>query len=261
MRRHRAALPALLLVALPLAAATLDPAAYDQGGEIAYRRVLQPAAAERKLNADRAQTSRVRTIATRVVVAAPAVVRDAATLVWGVNVINDPAVDVVEYPGGRLLVYGGLVPALGSDEEIGAVLAHVIAHGLLGHERARVAAAVSEADATATDPNRRAVAVAEAVARGLPQRKATPAEVEAADRVSVELLARAAWDPRAAVRAWRKLDAAGGPLPQRYPVTPARLAALEKAAGEMVPLFEETSAKAAAQERRPPPAGTRPGFR
>jgi predicted Zn-dependent protease len=255
MLRVRLALSWLLLVVLPLPAATLDTAAYDQGGEIAYRRVLQPAAAERKLNADRAFTSRVRGIANRVVVAAPATVPAADTLVWGVNVVTDPLVDVIEYPGGRLLVHSGLAQSGLGDEEIAAVLAHVIAHGLLGYDRALVSSAVAEADAGAADPNRRVIAIAEAAARVLKQRKAPPAEVEAADRMSVELMARAAYDPRAAARAWRRLGAAGGPLAERFPVTEARLAALDAAATSMVPLFEDTRAKAAAQERAPPPVG------
>ena len=87
------------------------------------------------------------------------------------------------------------------------MLAHVIAHGLLGYDRALVASAVSEADAGAADPNRRVIAVAEAAGRVLKQRKAPPAEVEAADRMSVELIGARGLRP---ARGGPRVASAGG---------------------------------------------------
>lgn len=250
----RLALACLAFAAVSAAAAPIDPAAYEQGGELAYRRVLQPALAERRLNADRATTARIRGIANRLVVGAPAIAPAADALSWTVNVVTDPAPDVLEYPGGRMLVTSGLLGPSGlSDDEAAAVVAHVIAHGLLGHDRARIAEAVRAEDAGAADPNQRALAVARAVDERL-KREADAAAVVAADAASVELLARAVYDPRAAAQAWRKLGATRNPLADRYPVTRARLASLDEAAQRAVPLYEDTLAKAKAQQppQRPP---------
>lgn len=253
----RVVLPLLaLLAAVAATGAPIDPAAWDQGGDVAYRRALQPAMQERKLNADRPLTSRVRSIANRVLIGAPAIDPEASKLSWTVNVVTDPVPDVLDYPGGRLLATSGLVVQSGlSDEEIGAIVAHVIAHGLLGHDRSRVAAAVAPADAGAADPNQRALAVARAVDARL-KRSPEPAEIAAADRASVEMLARAAYDPRRAASAWKRLAATRTPLVDRYPVDEGRLAALDAAAERAVPLFEDTRAKAEAQQRmaRPPRA-------
>lgn len=253
--RIAVALAALLALALSTWAAPLDPEAFRQGGDIAYRRALQPAAEQRKLNQDRSVTARIRQLANRIVVAAPAINPAASSMTWTVNVVTDPAPEAIDYPGGRLLVHTGLGVQAGlADDEVAAILAHVMAHGLLGHDRRRVEAAVSEADAKAADPNRRALAVADAVGRVL-KRPATPEEIDAADRTSIDMLARAAYDPRAAAKAWRRLATAGGPLVERYPVADTRLAALEAAAERALPVYEETRAKAAAQPQAPPPRG------
>lgn len=250
------ALAALAALTAPAAgAAPLDPAALDQGGEIAYRRALQPAADGRRLNAERGVTARVRGIANRIIAGAPALDPAARAHSWTVNVVTDPAADALVYPGGRVLVNSGLLAAGLSDDEVGALLAHVLAHALLGHDRARVEAIVPPDDAGAVDPNRRALAVANATGEAL-KRRYTDAEVAAADRASTELLARAVYLPNSAAGAWRRLPADAA-LARRFPVTDARLAALASAADGAMPLYEETRAKAEATPRvaKPPAAG------
>jgi predicted Zn-dependent protease len=250
----RVALAALVLAvaALPAGAAPPDPAALDQGGEIAYRRALQPAATERRLNADRGVAARVRSVTNRILASAPDLDPAARALSWTVNVVTEPSADVLVYPGGRLLVHSGLVAAGLSDEELGALVAHALSHALLGHDRERLGAMVPAAEAGAADPNRRALAVANAAAEATKQRY-TDAMVAAADRASVALLARAAYSPKAAASAWRRLPA-DAPLARRSAVTDARLAALESAAEHAMPLFEETRAKAAEMPRPEKPA-------
>ncbi|HEX4882966.1 MAG TPA: M48 family metalloprotease [Casimicrobiaceae bacterium] len=244
----RLAAACALLVALPALGATLDPAALDQGGDIAYRRAIQPAVDARRLNADRGIALRVRGELNRILVGAPAIDPGARTMHWTVNVATDPVAEVLAFPGGRLLVHTGLVTGAGlSDEEQAAIIAHVVAHSLLGEDRRRLEGAVRAEDAAAADPNRRALAVAGAV-EVLSRRYDAPA-IEAADRAGVELLARAAYTPRAAASAWRKLADKGSPLAARYPVTPERLAALEAAADKAMPLYQDTAAKAAQMQR------------
>lgn len=252
----------LLAASAPLHAAALDPATLEQGADLAYRRALQPAAAEQRLNADRRLTRRVRSLSGRLLAGAASGDAVAADVAGTANVVTDAAVDVLAWPGARLLATTGLASGAAlSDSELGAVLAHVIAHSLLGHDNARVAGLVPEALAQAADPNRRVLAVAEAARTASTQRPA-PAEVAAADAKSIAMMAAAALDPRAAPVAWRKLHAAGAALVGRYPVDDARLAALEAAAGAAVPAFEEAAAKAAKAAAAPPaprPPGVAPG--
>lgn len=232
----------------------------DQGADLAYRKALQAPAGERRLNAERGSGARVRAATNRLVVGAPAIDPQTQTSAWTVNVVSDPALDLVAYPGGQLIVHAGLVAAgTGlTDDELAAVLAHAMAHLLLGHDRRRVADAVPPSAAAAADPNARALAVAGAVAATRDKRY-TDAEMAAADRASVELLARGLYDPRSAAPAWRKLAGGNSPLTRRYPVDEARLALLEAAGNAMLPVYEETKARAA--QMKPPPVAPGSGGR
>ena len=254
-----AVLVALLAAAHAAGAASADSAAYDQGGDIAYRRALQPLQLERKVNADRGATTRVRGIANRLLIGARAIDPTAPALPWTINVASDAEPDVLAYPGGRMLVHTGLVASAGlTDEEAGAVIAHVMAHTLLGYDRRRLEAGLKPDDAASPDPNRRALAVAQSASEAVKQRR-EPAEIEAADRAAMEMLARAAYDPRAAARAWQRLGAAGGPLARRYPVDDARLALLADAAKALVPSSRTRRRRRPRWNgRRPPPASRGP---
>ena len=248
----------LLLATIALAgtphAAPLDAAALQQGGDIAYRKAISPAAKARKLNADPAVAVRARRIATRIITGAPAIDPAAREFAWAINVVGDASPSLVVYPGGRVVVHDALVTQPGiADDEIAAIVAHMMSHSLLGHDATRIAERVGDA-AGAADPNRRAIAVADAAIEILPSIRYTPEEIQAADRESVQLMARAAYDPRAAGSAWRRLRGVRGSLAERVPVTDERLAALDAAIREAVPVYEETRTRA----MREPPQRSRP---
>jgi predicted Zn-dependent protease len=256
LRLTRLALAALFATAVASAAGP-DAAALEQGGDIAYRRALAAATTGgRRLNADPTLAARTRRIANRVIAAAPAIDAEARHLPWAVNVVTDPALSVLVYPGGRILVNDALVGRSGlADEEIAAVVADAVAHSLLGHDAARIAAQAGAA-AEAADPNRRALAVADVADAAVRTPRYTADEIAAADRAMVEMLARSAYDPRAAGSAWRRLRGTNG-IGERIPISDERLAALDAAARAAVPLFEETRARAAAEAPtlRPPLGG------
>ncbi len=157
----------------------------------------------------------------------------------------------------------GLVDKTGfADEEIGAILAHAFAHTLLGHD-ARQLATISVRESA--DPNRVVLDVGNAITDAMRGLRYTTAEIAAADQKSIEILARAAYDPRAAGSAWRRLALSNKGIVERSPVNDERLLALDAAIRAAVPLFEETRAKAeehASQRRRswlpPSKGGPRP---
>lgn len=239
----------VLAVAGASEAATPDPEVLDRGSDIAYRRALAPAADDRRLNADASLTSRARRVANRMVVSATTMDPEAKRYAWAVNLVPGTAPDVRVYPGGRVIVTEGLVDKTGlSDEEVGAILAHAFAHSLLGHDARRLTTIAVRQESA--DPNRQALDVADATAEAIRGLRYTAAEIAAADRASVEMLARAAYDPRAAGSAWRRLALGGKGIVERSPVTDERLLALDAAIRVAVPLYEQTRAKAEEDERR-----------
>ena len=249
----------LALAATLTAAVELDPAALDRGSEIAYRRALVVAANDRRLNVDASAAARIRRIANRVVTVAGSIEPASKRYTWAVNVVGDPVPDLHVFPGGRLVVHQGLVARTAlSDEELAAVVAHALAHALLGHVQRRIESRLQNATES-PDPNQRALDAADATAETLRALRYTPAEIEAADRASVELLARAVYEPRAAGSAWRRLALADKGIVERSPVNDARLLALDAAARDAAALYEETRVKAEALATKPRPSSIQRG--
>ncbi len=252
MRRFATLVLAVALQA-PAVAADPDPATLSRGSEIAYRRALAAEAEKKSLNVDAAVAQRVRRIANRLVGAAQAIEPASRSYRWEVNVRADPAADVRAYPGGHLLINDGVVKGTGmKDDEAAAVIAFAIAHLLLGHDVARLAGG-ADAATQSPDPNRQVLWWADAIAEAMRSPRYSPAEIEAADRVSAELMARAAYDPRALGSAWRQLARTNTGIVVAAPVTEARIASIDALARAAVPLYEETLARAAAA-----PPGVRP---
>ncbi len=95
------------------------------------------------------------------------------------------------------------------------MLGHEIAHALAKHTAERMSVAMATqlgvvAIGVASDRPGRDVALASVAAQlavNLPNSRTAEAE---ADRIGIELAARAGYDPRAAVTLWRKMGQVGG---------------------------------------------------
>jgi predicted Zn-dependent protease len=164
---------------------------------------------------------------------------------WAVTVVANPEPSLVVYPRGRIVVHDAFVAATGwLDEELAAIVAHAIAHSLLGHDTQRIAQRAGAA-LDAADPSRRALAIADA-AEALRTTRYTREELAAADALMIDLLVQAAYDPRAAGSAWRRARGVR-PIAERMPIDDERLAAIDAAARAALPRYEDVRAKAAAQ--------------
>ena len=122
--------------------------------------------------------ARVRPIAARLVRAVASERPEAATWAWETHVTSDPSVSAFCMAGGKVLVGAPFVRRLQFDDsEIAMLLAHEMAHALMGHRRARPAAASIDADpAGETRASQLAVA-----------------QEDEADRVGLQLAYRAGW--------------------------------------------------------------------
>jgi predicted Zn-dependent protease len=239
----RSSLALTLSAALPASAAA-DADALDRGSDIAYRRVLEAAKGERRANADASTALRMRRIGNRLVAAAVAIVPDAREYAWAFNLLGEAAPDVRVFPGGRTFVTDALVARSGfNDAEIGAIIAHALAHAILGHDLSRYRPAIAQ-KVDSPDANRQALDAADATLDVLKGLRYEPAEIQAADRTSVEMLWRAVYDPRAASSAWRRLAAGDRGIVERAPVDDGRLAALDAAVRGSIAHYEEARAKA-----------------
>jgi predicted Zn-dependent protease len=218
-----------------------------------YLQMKEQAAARGLLNRDAPQVRRVRAIADRLIPHGRRFNAEAGNWAWEVNVIDSPAINAFCMPGGKIMVFRGIIDKLQlSDDELAAVIGHEIAHALLQHGRARMSEAVLKnvgvnlaalyfglGDLGAT-----ALAQAAQVAITLPYSRGHETD---ADLAGIELAARAGYDPRAAVSLWRKMAAAGGSQPPQFlsthPGHANRIREIEANLPKVMPLYEKAVAR------------------
>ncbi len=220
----------------------------EQGATAAYAAELDKAKQKGELNADAAQTQRVRTISERLIKQTPVFRSDAAQWAWSVNVQNSAQLNAYCMPGGKIMVYSGLIDNLNlSDAELATVIGHEMAHALREHSREAVSRARAEqlglgalaqiAGLSTTSAN-----IAGALTQitfNLPHSRVQESE---ADRIGLELMARAGYDPQAALSLWQKMGQAsqnGTPaFLSTHPSDHRRLADLRSLLPRVQPLYE-----------------------
>jgi predicted Zn-dependent protease len=215
-----------------------------------YGQVTRVAAHQGALNRDPTQTARVQRIAQRLIPHTAVFRDDAVRWQWEVNVLTVNEVNAWCMPGGKMAVYTGLLQQLElTDAEVAAVMGHEIAHALREHVRegmgrqqatavgTAVGAAVLEYF-TGVNPGELGHTFTQAMFV-LPNSRANEQE---ADRIGVELAARAGYDPRAAVTLWQKMAAGGGGQPPQWlsthPAHETRIRDLQDYAQRVLPLYE-----------------------
>ena len=225
----------------------------NRGAENAYRKVLSEAQKKGQLNREPAELARIRGIANRLIAQSGVFRPDARGWKWEVNLVTSKDVNAWCMPGGKIAFYTGLLDKLQpSDDEIGAVMGHEIAHALREHGRERASQAMAQGIGiavigTVLGMSGGAQDLTQLVLDltfNLPNSRTD--EVEA-DRIGVELAARGAFDPRAAVSLWEKMQKTGGGQPPQFlsthPSHQTRIADLRSYAARVMPLYEQARAK------------------
>jgi predicted Zn-dependent protease len=226
----------------------VSSAEINQGAAQAYAQVLAEARAKNALNRDATQVARVRTVAQRLIPQTAIFRPDAPDWKWEVNVLSTAELNAWCMPGGKIAVYSGLIERLQlSDAELAAVMGHEIAHALREHGRERASRAVGQgialgvlgAVAGIPDAGMDLAQLALEVTTNLPNSRTQ--EVEA-DRMGVELAARAGYDPHAAITLWQKMGQAsqGGPPKwlSTHPPREDRMRDLQEYADKVMPLYQ-----------------------
>jgi predicted Zn-dependent protease len=221
----------------------------EQASGKQYQLLIAEARSKGVLNRNAAQVQRVRTIVGRLTAQTAAFRPDAPRWQWEVNVISSDELNAWCMAGGKMAIYTGLIERLKlSDDEIAAVMGHEIAHALREHARERVSQSmmtglgVSVAGALlgVGQAGQDLMGMVAKVSFELPNSREHETE---ADRIGVELAARAGYDPRAAVSLWNKMasQSAGAP-PQWLSTHPShtnRLRDLDDYAARVMPLYEQ----------------------
>jgi predicted Zn-dependent protease len=224
----------------------------NQGAALAYQKTLGQARSKGAVNRDPEQVARVRAIAARIIPQTGVFRKDAPGWDWEVNVISSAEVNAWCMPGGKIAFYSGILEKLKlTDDEAAAIMGHEIAHALREHGRERASQQVAQNTVIGLGAAILGIggvadlaSLAADVTLGLPNSRGQETE---ADRIGVELAARAGYDPRAAMTLWRKMSTLGeGQSPQwlsTHPSHETRIRDLEVYAQRVMPLYEEARGK------------------
>ena len=220
-----------------------------------YARLQADTAKKGALNTDPVLTQRVRAIAARIEPQTRVFRADAPDWKWEVNVISSNELNAFCMPGGKIMFYSGLIRQLNlTDDEIAIVMGHEISHALREHSREQVSQAIAAQTAIGVG----------AALLGLGQGSADIANLgygaliatrfsrndeSEADRIGLELTARAGYDPRAGIALWQKMMKAGkGERPPQFlsthPAEANRVQQIESLLPTVIPLYEAARPRA-----------------
>ena len=183
---------------------------------------------------------------------------------WEFVVFDDPSINAFAMPGGKVGVFSGLIELADSDDELAVVIGHELAHVQQRHANQRlsaelirmglgVAVAYGASRSDRIDPNLAMAAFGLGTQVGVMLPFSRHHEYEA-DYIGLLIMARAGYDPNAAVTFWEKMEAAsdGGRVPEYLSTHPApgnRIARLKAAIPEALREQEHAEAQAFLRER------------
>ena len=197
---------------------------------------------EKTLEQDRAEIvtsgtryARVQRVAERIEAVAG---RDKPAFDWKVTLLRKNEANAYCLPGGKIVVYTGILPVTRNDAALATVLGHEVAHATAEHAAERierehltkVAAAIVAGGVAFTPRGYLQVAALLGAADTLPFSRTQESE---ADHIGLVYMARAGYDPREAVGFWERMRRAskGKQLPEfasDHPSDDHRIQRIEK---------------------------------
>jgi len=218
----------------------------------AYAAMLQPLEKKGQIDNNPAVSARIRTITGRLIAQAIKYRPETQSWEWSVKVIDDPkTVNAWCMAGGRMAIYTGLIDQLkATDDELAQVMGHEISHALAKHTAERMSRAMAmqmglgvlaatQQSSRYGDLTLSGAQMAAVVALEMPNSR--EAETEA-DRIGIELAAKAGYDPKAAISLWDKMAKVGGgsssfDFLSTHPAPQKRMETLAALVPQMMPYY------------------------
>lgn len=141
---------------------------------------------------------------------------------WEFNVVEDKIINAWCMPGGKVVVYTGILPVTQDEAGLAVVMGHEISHALAKHGNERMSQAmlaqfgqVTLAVAFSQKPQetRNLFLAAYGVGAGLTLLKYSRNQEAEADKMGLIFMAMAGYDPEYAVEFWKRMSSIGGQKP------------------------------------------------
>ena len=145
---------------------------------------------------------------------------------WRVSVVQSPQVNAFCLPGGKMVVFTGILPIANNDASLATVLGHEMAHATSRHGAQRMlqqnltqTALVGIAGSLSDMDYEKQRAVMGALGAGAQYGVLMPfsrKHESEADHIGLIYMARAGYDPRESIGFWRRMDEAGRVQPPEF---------------------------------------------
>lgn len=138
---------------------------------------------------------------------------------WEFNLVNNAEVNAWCLPGGKIVVYSGIMPLMKADEDLAVVMGHEIAHALLKHGNERMSqqllvqyggVALSTLLSSKPQETQQLFSNVYGVSSTLGVLAYSRKQETEADEIGLYIMATGGYNPNAAVGFWQRMQANGG---------------------------------------------------
>lgn len=174
---------------------------------------------------------------------------------WEFNLVDNDTPNAWCMPGGKVVVYTGILPIAKNDAGLAVVLGHEIAHAVARHGNERMSqqmlvqmGGIALSEAVKQKPKETQAIFSTAYGLGsqvgvmLPFSRQHEYE---ADKMGLIFMAIAGYDPHTAVDFWKRMSQMGGQKPPEFlsthPLDSHRIEALEKMMPEAMKYYEKNN--------------------
>jgi predicted Zn-dependent protease len=154
--------------------------------------------------------------------------KDLKDFAWEFNVVDDPTVNAFCMPGGKVVIYTGILKVTQNEDALAVVMGHEIAHALANHGNERVSQglvaqlglttldlglAMSQKPAQTRNLIMQAAGATTQLGVLLPFSRKHESE---ADEIGLYLMAMAGYNPAEAAPFWARMNKGGGSRPPEF---------------------------------------------
>ena len=218
---------------------------------------------------DPKQVERVRVVCQRVADAATSYLHKnnlndlAQQMKWEFTVIADRRVNAFCMPGGKIVIYTGILPLCATDAELATVVSHEVSHAIARHSNERLSteilrqmggrvlvSAVGSTSAITNTVIQQAYGLGSQVLVSLPYSRKQEHE---ADQIGLVFMAMAGYNPEQAISFWKKMaQQGGGSTSELLSTHPNRIKAIGEYLPKALPYYQEYLAKQKVEQPKAP---------
>ena len=217
-----------------------DSATLNAQSAQSFAQLTQEARAKNQLDTSSSTYQRINTVFQRLKPYADQMNQTGQRFDWKLAVLKSDTVNAYVAPGGKVVFYTGIVNKLNlTNDEIAAVMGHEMTHALEEHSKSKIGAqaltnlaigiGTSYAGANIGEAGNAAISLGSQIGIGLPYSRNLESR---ADYGGLMLMAKAGFNPNAAITLWEKmnrLDGAGkGSFLSTHPSNSQRMGDMRK---------------------------------